>query len=312
MVSKRNHPQMALIQGVSGPSFHAAHLTGLVGLLIGSRYIRFAMSRPPMWLRPLEDMEMMGSTNPVLNRHLGGRTNFEVGDCAAISSTNLWPATRFGHTGNSCGSAISDFYSWDDMKPIGAITLKWRLNTPRPTPHGFLCYFDAVNPEDPEVTVTEWGDFCDSVDLHAGPVAGRCWKALGKIFALGVLGDHGYGESLTKRFDFCPRCYYLARCYAYVWVLCCWGHLSNGIRMRFFVDTDVGAHVLFFRSEIGCGNAFDCDSDLGPGANLFRMVRRALGGVLSPGGYVQLFMACARHRAPSLLFVLQMMLVYVF
>ena len=57
-------------------------------------------------------------------------------------------------------------------------------------------------------------------------------KALGKIFALGVLGDHGYGESLTKRFDFCPRCYYLARCYAYVWVLCCWGHLSNGIRMR--------------------------------------------------------------------------------
>ena len=48
--------------------------------------------------------------------------------------------------------------------------------------------------------------------------------------------------------------------------------------MRFFVDTDVGAHVLFFRSEIGCGNAFDCDSDLGPGANLFRMVRRALGG----------------------------------
>lgn len=91
-----------------------------------------------------------------------------------------------------------------------------------------------------------------------------------------------------------------------------------------FVDTDVGAHVLFFRSEIGCGNAFDCDSDLGPGANLFRMVRRALGGVLSPGGYVQLSMAatvigaerlpvaCARHRAPSLLFVLQMMLVYVF
>ena len=79
-----------------------------------------------------------------------------------------------------------------------------------------------------------------------------------------------------------------------------------------FVDTDVGAHVLFFRSEIGCGNAFDCDSDLGPGANLFRMVRRALGGVLSPGGSVQLFMACARHRAPSLLFVLQMMLVYVF
>ena len=185
-----------------------------------------------MWLRPLEDMEMMGSTNPVLNRHFGGRTNFEVGDCAAISSTNLWPATRFGHTGNSCGSAINDFYSWDDMKPIGAITLKWRLNTPRPTPHGFLCYFDAVNPEDPEVTVTEWGDFCDSVDLHAGPVAGRCWKALGKIFALGVLGDHGYGESLTKRFDFCPRCCYLARCYAYVWVLCCWGHLSNGIRMR--------------------------------------------------------------------------------
>ena len=290
MVSKGNHPQMALIQGVSGPSFHAAHLTGLVGLLIGSRYIRFAMSRPPMWLRPLEDMEMMGSTNPVLNRHFGGRTNFEVGDCAAISSTNLWPATRFGHTGNSCGSAINDFYSWDDMKPIGAITLKWRLNTPRPTPHGFLCYFDAVNPEDPEVTVTEWGDFCDSVDLHALPVAGRCWKALGKIFSLGVLGDHGYGESLTKRFDFCPRCYYLARCYAYVWVLCCWGHLSNGIRMRFFVDTDVGAHVLFFRSEIGCGNAFDCDSDLGPGANLFRMVRRALGGVLSPGGYVQLSM----------------------
>ena len=46
MVSKGNHPQMALIQGVSGPSFHAAHLTGFVGLLIGSRYIRFAMSRP--------------------------------------------------------------------------------------------------------------------------------------------------------------------------------------------------------------------------------------------------------------------------
>ena len=146
------------------------------------------------------------------------------------------------------------------------------------------------------------------------------WKALRKLFTLWVLGDHDFGETLGERFDFCPQCYYLARCYAYVWFLCCWGHLSNGIGIRLFVDID----VLLFRSEIGCGNAFDCDSDLGPGTNLFfawwgaplvewyPQVAMQFAMAATVIGAKCLPVACARHRAPSLLFLLQMMLVYVF
>ena len=93
-----------------------------------------AMAKSPeLWVELLKSKEVIGATHSDLSGFMQGRTNLLIGDCEKIPSTSLWLATQYIPSGTSCGAAIHDFLAWDDMRPLGAITLKWDL--PKHDPH---------------------------------------------------------------------------------------------------------------------------------------------------------------------------------
>jgi hypothetical protein len=82
------------------------------------------VSGPPSdWVELLKTKEILGATSADLTGFFKGRANLLIGECESCDS-NLWNAVQYVPAGMPSGAAIHDVLTWDDMKPLGPITLK--------------------------------------------------------------------------------------------------------------------------------------------------------------------------------------------
>jgi site-specific DNA-cytosine methylase len=114
------------------------------------------VSGPPSdWVELLKTKEILGATSADLTGFFKGRANLLIGECESCDS-NLWNAVQYVPAGMPSGAAIHDVLTWDDMKPLGPITLKWDKPRDELMPHQLFWCFDILTAD---VTEDSW-DFC--------------------------------------------------------------------------------------------------------------------------------------------------------
>ena len=104
------------------------------------------------WIDLLHSKEILGATSSDLTGFMTGRTNLLVGECELVFD-DLWIATQYIPTGTSSGAAIHEVLKWDNMRPLGAITLNWDKDLFQPERDQLYWCVDVVNAE---VTNNTW------------------------------------------------------------------------------------------------------------------------------------------------------------
>lgn len=80
-----------------------------------------------MWIDLLYDMEFQSSSGANLRNTLKGRPNILFGEISH-SHDDFWTATEYVPPGCSGESVVKDFLKWDDLAPIGEITVLCHLH----------------------------------------------------------------------------------------------------------------------------------------------------------------------------------------
>ena len=104
------------------------------------------------WIDLLHSKEILGATSSDLTGFMTGRTNLLVGECELVFD-DLWIATQYIPTGTSSGAAIHEVLKWDNMRPLGDITLNWDKDLFQPKRDQLYWCVDVVNAE---VTNNTW------------------------------------------------------------------------------------------------------------------------------------------------------------
>lgn len=105
-----------------------------------------------MWIDLLYDMEFQSSSGANLHNTLKGRPNILFGEISH-SHDDFWTATEYVPPGCSGESVVKDFLKWDDLAPIGEITVLWNVKGLKPSAQDFFWCLAAK--------AKEFGEGCD-------------------------------------------------------------------------------------------------------------------------------------------------------
>ena len=104
------------------------------------------------WEDLLYDMEFQSSSGANLRNTLKGRPNILFGEISH-SHDDFWTATEYVPPGCSGESVVKDFLKWDDLAPIGEITVLWNVKGLKPSAQDFFWCLAAK--------AKEFGEGCD-------------------------------------------------------------------------------------------------------------------------------------------------------